>query len=70
MKEFVFSKTVGLPLAALLNSDLLHNYFSKSKPQVLINYFAEHLSEFVSMIIGKHLLSQWVLNLRNRRLKV
>ena len=39
-------------------------------PQVLINYFAEHLSEFVSMIIDKHLLAQWVSNLRNRRLKV
>ena len=28
VKAFVFSKTVGLTLTTLLNSDLLHNYFS------------------------------------------
>ena len=67
-KEFVFSKTVGLQQATLLNNDLLHNYFSRSL--TIISHFAEHLLEFVSMIIDIHLLSQWALNLRNRRLKV
>ena len=69
MEEFVVSKTIGLQLATLLNNNnLLHSYFSR--PQVPINCFAEGLTEFVSTIIDVHLLSQWNLNLRNRRLEV
>ena len=30
VKEFVFSKTVGLQLATLLNNELFHKYFSRS----------------------------------------
>ena len=39
-------------------------------PQVLINNFAEHLLEFVSMIIDMYLWSQWALNHKNRRPRV
>ena len=38
--------------------------------QVMINYFAEQLPEFVSIIIDMHFLAQRALNLRNRRLNV
>ena len=30
VKEFVFSKTVGMQLATLLNNELFHKYFSRS----------------------------------------